>query len=399
MLWNFELENFYSVRENQVLDLRVDLRSPQHPMRLVAPLQGSDDRLTLVAVIFGANASGKSTVLRGLAFLVSFVRGALNWDTSESAPFLSFQCKTHFSKQTRFYVEFDSDLIGDEPHCLYSYELVLEPIVSGDKNTHIVAVEELRFAPKGRFRRLFRREKDRFLLGNQFGLPKNDMRLTYVKPTGSTIATLAQFNHDLSNAIISNLGTVQTNVGLITHGLASYDDVNTYYQANSNVFDNLRKSISMMDLGIEDIELIKSDKGLEARFIHSGQDVPLAYLFESDGTKNFYRLFPAINYALETGGIAIMDEMDRDIHPLLLPEIVGWFKDPNINKNNAQLIMSCHNATLLEHLIKEEVYFTEKDKAGATKIYGLKDIIGVRRDDNLYAKYLSGVFSAVPRIG
>jgi hypothetical protein len=53
----------------------------------------------------------------------------------------------------------------------------------------------------------------------------------------------------------------------------------------------------------------------------------------------------------------------------------------------------------LENLAKEEIFFTEKDTQGRTKIYGLRDIEGVRRVDNFYQKYLGGVYGAVPRIG
>ena len=59
--------------------------------------------------------------------------------------------------------------------------------------------------------------------------------------------------------------------------------------------------------------------------------------------------------------------------------------------------MASHNATLLEHLVKEEVYFAEKDEAGKTHLYGLADVKGVRRDENIYAKYLAGAYGAVPR--
>ena len=82
-----------------------------------------------------------------------------------------------------------------------------------------------------------------------------------------------------------------------------------------------------------------------------------------------------------------------------MPEIIGWFHDERENPCNAQLIMACHNASLLEHLEKEEIYFTEKSLDGKTEIYGLKDIAGVRRVDNYYKKYLGGVFGAVPNIG
>jgi hypothetical protein len=91
--------------------------------------------------------------------------------------------------------------------------------------------------------------------------------------------------------------------------------------------------------------------------------------------------------------------MDSTIHPILLPEILHWFHDPVTNPHQAQLWMSGHSASLLEELKKEEIFFTEKDGQGRTKVYGLKDIEGVRRVDNFYQKYLGGVYGAVPRIG
>ena len=94
-----------------------------------------------------------------------------------------------------------------------------------------------------------------------------------------------------------------------------------------------------------------------------------------------------------------LDEIDNDIHPALMPEIIGWFHDERTNPHNAQLFMACHNASILEHLEKEEIYFTEKTPDGRTQVYGLKDIDGVRRVDNYYKKYLGGVFGAVPNIG
>ena len=93
------------------------------------------------------------------------------------------------------------------------------------------------------------------------------------------------------------------------------------------------------------------------------------------------------------------DEIDSTVHPMLLPEILRWFYDPVINLHQAQLWISGHSASLLEDLQKEEIFFTEKDQQGRTKIFGLKDIEGVRRVDNFYQKYLGGVYGAVPSIG
>ena len=110
-------------------------------------------------------------------------------------------------------------------------------------------------------------------------------------------------------------------------------------------------------------------------------------------------MFPYLYHVLSRGGLAVMDEFDNDIHALLMPELINLFQSRETNPNDAQILMSCHNPSVLECLSKEEIYFTEKDSLGRTEIYGLKDVQDVRRDANLYAKYLSGVFGAVPRIG
>ena len=88
------------------------------------------------------------------------------------------------------------------------------------------------------------------------------------------------------------------------------------------------------------------------------------------------------------------------IHPLVLPEILRWFYDKEVrNPHDAQLWISCHSASLLDDLTKEEVAFCEKDATGRTSLYSLMDVQAVRRNDNFYRKYLSGVYGAVPHIG
>ena len=83
----------------------------------------------------------------------------------------------------------------------------------------------------------------------------------------------------------------------------------------------------------------------------------------------------------------------------MLPEILRWFHDRERNPRNAQLWMSCHNASLLENLTKEEVFFCQKDGKGRTQVYGLGDIEAVRRTDNYYRKYMGGAYGALPQIG
>ena len=111
-----------------------------------------------------------------------------------------------------------------------------------------------------------------------------------------------------------------------------------------------------------------------------------------------YNLFPTLYYALQRGGISVIDELDNAIHSLMVPEIVALFLDSERNPHHAQLIAVCHNPSKLQILEKEEVYFAEKAADGATSIYGLKDIKGVKRESNIYTNYLAGAFGGIPRV-
>jgi predicted ATPase len=147
------------------------------------------------------------------------------------------------------------------------------------------------------------------------------------------------------------------------------------------------------------MQVQQGPNGPIALFMHEGLALPMPMIYESHGTRQFFKIYPLIWHALETGGVAVLDELDASMHPIILGEILRWFHDPERNPHNAQLWMSCQNASLLEDLVKEEVLFCQKDNRGRTQVYGLRDIQSVRRTDNYYRKYLGGAFGAVPQIG
>lgn len=134
-------------------------------------------------------------------------------------------------------------------------------------------------------------------------------------------------------------------------------------------------------------------------FKHTGLDEPMPWVLESNGTRAFIRLFPLLSATLGEGGVAILDEFDTFLHPLLLPDILRWFHDPSRNPQDAQVWFSAHAASLLDDLLKEEIVLCEKDKRGRTTLFSLMDVKSVRRDENLYKKYLGGAFGAVPTLG
>ncbi len=394
MLRKLTVENFFSIREAQTLDLTIARNAPDPDGRFATPIEGTGARFPKVVALFGANASGKTTVLRAVNFLVQFIRNSVDWEPNSSLPYLSFQTRDWIGAPAKFRVELDAQVLEHAGRVLYVYELELAP------DGKSVLTESLKYYPEGRQRWLFKRNASGISAGKDFNLPNNDPVRTKIRENASVISVLAKFNHDFSLALFHNLSGVYCNVAMLGEPLKAREDVITkWYVQTEDALKALNKEIRRFDLGIEEVVLTPTVDGVRPHFLHAGLKGSLTYEFESQGTTRFYNIFPYLYHVLSSGGLAVMDEFDNDIHALLMPELINLFQSRETNPNDAQILMSCHNPSVLECLSKEEIYFTEKDSRGRTERYGLKDVQDVRRDANLYAKYLSGVFGAVPRIG
>ena len=404
MLRKISIENFYSIKDKQVLDLAVPSNAPDLPVFAINK-EISATRIPKVVSIFGANASGKTTVLRALGFLKWFLTESFSQPPTQNLPLMPFADTESHVGISRLEVEFDSEFIENNKPCIYRYSLELMHSL-GYKNplkqrfSPIVESESLYFSPESKFRRLFHREASQIKGSPEFKVKVKDYPPQTFRENASVIPTLVQYNHPISKAFTSVLNTVFTNVSILQKNDPDLNDAINIYMSDNEVLKELNRKVQMLDLGIDEV-VIRANQNHELwpLFKHSGLNSELPYVLESKGTQKIFKLFPLITYALGTGGLLVLDEIDNDIHPELLPEIIGWFHDERINPHNAQLIMACHNASLLEHLEKEEIYFTEKTHDGRTQVYGLKDISGVRRVDNYYRKYLGGVFGAIPNIG
>jgi predicted ATPase len=95
--------------------------------------------------------------------------------------------------------------------------------------------------------------------------------------------------------------------------------------------------------------------------------------------------------------VAIIDEIDNDLHPHLLPHLIDLFKFEHTNPHQAQLIFSCHTPEVLNILKKHQIYLVQKENQ-ESEAWRLDEVVGVRADDNLYAKYMAGAFDAVPNV-
>lgn len=414
MFYRLEIENFYSIRDRQVLDLRVG-RSVKGTTEKFAPLfPGSDERAPKVVALYGANASGKTTILRALALLQWFLTKSLvTNDGWWLAGFNDHECQSRpvsvaleFSGQNGLTSEDVERLAASgQPYSLYRYELRVELVDGSPKR---VLREALHQKPmgKGRWVRVFDRDAEVGTTGSQlFPLTKAARLIAdQVRPDVSLVTTLIKnVEHPAAQAVFNVASQVLTNVTDTLRDRLVINDLDLFkYLSNvPTIVDNLNALLPTIDVGLDRIELRDTSDGPILNFFHHNQLRPLVWLNESHGTRAFIKAFPLIALALDHGTVTIQDELDQALHPLLLREVVNWFYSAERNPKNAQLWMTCHSASLLDDLAKEEVVFCEKDQLGRTSIYRLADVdgVGLRPDQNFHRKYLSGLYGAVPEFG
>lgn len=404
MLLKLEVENFHSIRERQIVDLRVPLTTPDDPKRFIPVRAGSSTRVPRVVAFFGPNASGKTTVLKSIAFLLDFILDSFRGnEPGKGIPVQPFAAAPWSERPTEFVIEFAPGSYINPQEPIYRYELK----IGRTRENSFVLWEALRHTTSGsKFRTLYERtgseQASTVKPFEDLQIGANDPRLN-VRNNVSVVSSLLQFDHPVARRVYMDFRIAMSN--------ALYGRVETFRKAMTDYYQSypeserpgalhaLNDAIKRVDLGLEKVYLEERDGRAIPMFVHKGLDIHQPFENESQGTRNFYCLFPMLALALAGGGTSLIDEIDSDIHPMLLPEMVRWFRNERSNPHKAQLIMTCHAATLLEELVKEEVWFTEKDWSGATQVYGATHISNVHRRTNIYAKYLSGAFGALPQVG
>ena len=405
MIHKFSVSNYHSIREEVVLDLRIPGTAPDLPCFRRSAVKPDDIRLPTVAVLVGPNGSGKTTLLRALVTAADIVSSVpLTGDNRSKVlvPFLSGSAK---GKPTRFCVEFETDrLLPDENPQLFRYDFLIDSWNSAAGTSDTFRHEALLHFPKGRPRRLIERGEPGtpIYVSSDFGLRPSDDRLKAVRADASAISTLALFNVPLAMRIVAGLRVLLTSTNIVAHDTWSFStkDVIEMFENHPVLRDWIKSQIQCSDLGIRDVRIADGGTGEKlVWFDHDGLDTPILLDFESSGTKSLFHLLPKLGFALNTAGLALLDEIDGDLHVDIANEILRWFRSRESNPDNAQLLVTSHNVGLLDDLEKEEVFIVEKDDSGATRVHGAQDVRGLRRDARLYPKYRAGMLGGIPRLG
>ena len=401
MIHTFSVSNYGSIREEVTLDLRIPRTAPD----LACFRQSAakpDVRLPTVAVLMGPNGSGKTTLLRALVDLARMVSSPT--DSIQLLPFLSDCTKWG---RTRFSLEGEGDFLApNETPQRFRYELEVGrlPAEDGTESRLFVSHEALVHFPKGRRRRLLERPSPGtpISVSRDFGLTARDDRLKGVEPNRSAIATLSLVNVPVATRFAAFLRDSVLGASNILGTETFTPETSTvigWLEASRGARQWAQAQVQRSDLGIEDMGIVDGFGGEYIRFSHRGLDAPIVLGYESKGTRQLIHLLPMIKFALDVTGLAVLDEIDGDLHVDMVAEVLSWFRSRESNPRNAQLLMTSHHVGLLDDLEKEEVFIVEKDDSGATRVHGAQDVRGLRRDIRLYPKYRAGVLGGIPRFG
>ena len=402
MIHRCRISNFQSIREEVQLDFRIPRTCPDLP-RFRQAHSGNGVRLPSVIAFIGPNGSGKTTLLRAITESIEFAHRSFDLGGSQNIPyFLPFLSSDAQAAPTRIELEFDaawfSANTGEQSLCRYTLELERK---GSDLNPVRVFAETLHTFPNGRPRRMMERRGDGpVYVAGGLGIRRGDDRLSSVPANASVVSTLARLGLAPFPLIAQDLENVQRNLIGSSPWRPDTETVTRFYRERPALLDKLSDRLQRFDLGIKTLRIATFPDGQPILLCdHHGLDVPVVIAQESTGTRHLVHVFPQLDFALQTGQVAIMDALDSEFHTELVAEVLRWFQRPETNPHGAQLICSLHNQSVLEELEKEELFIVEKGQDGATRAYGAKQVHGLRRTEDLHKRYRSGVLGGLPTFG
>lgn len=396
MLHSYTFSNFRSFKSTVQVSLVLNEKDAVNGWASTA---ASGHRLTTALAVLGPNASGKTSLLQPLAFLAWFVPHSFS-----AKPGAAIPIAPHFARRSDP-TEFELVVDAIEPETLWRYRLSV--------TTERVLSESLeRKQGGGRWHRIFDRHWDGGdayeVRQSEFGL--DPAQAAAVRSNVSLISWAVQFDVLLAKrlceiAVITNINSG----GRITPRADMMRRLAKYYGEDPQLRERIREILRQWDLGLDDvvareIEIPDAAGSSEAQKVwllfgvHKGaEQYVLPFGEESSGTRAAFTLLAQFIPALELGGFIVYDELESDLHPMLIRPLLELFSDPAINRNKAQIVFTCHSPEVLRFLQKSQVMLVEKAEL-ESRAWRLDTATGVRSDDNRFAKYLSGAYGAVPRI-
>ncbi|MRI57500.1 ATP-binding protein [Methylobacterium sp. DB1607] len=421
MIVSFRFKNFRSFEERAELSMIAHRADKMLPSALIdgSKYAGVRANLLPVSAIYGANAAGKTNVIRAIGYMQRAIEDSqASWSLDGGTSLEQFGREEIEGNNSVFELDFVMEDVR------FTYGIAANP--------QFFEEEWLHYFPKGRRRSLFRRETKSVNgknvtsvdFGEDFSGSKQYLASIASRIRGNSlfISAAAQDNHELATKISK---WFQKNVTLI------YGDDNerTYAMATAEVmanrksvvFDPLMLIMKTADSSIDDIIVTESSlptsmlevlpdrqrHQLNERyrhrivFVHKSGDRKLRLPFEvqSKGIQKLYSVCMRILFARYLGEVLLFDEIESSIHPHLARFIVDLFQNRELALPPAQLIFTTHDATMLDQnlLRRDQIWFVEKSEC-SSHLYSLLEF-SPRKDENIQAGYLRGRYGAIPLLG
>lgn len=393
MVHFLKVTNFYSVGQEVILDFVLTGKTPKN---LVHHKSASGVKISVIEVMIGPNASGKTTALRALSLIKllmtemqSAEAGCQKCD-NDYLPFKPFALNRKKSNSL-LEVRFENN------KAVYDYRCSL--------NKDRIASEELWVKDYSKKRvvtnLLFSRKwiKNKYAVIDNFKLDLPERYLEANSTSKTTVISLgAHLGHQSSQEISNYWQKIETNVdnefrwSHISRSYRAYRALK-HYERNEEDRLDVQKILKLYDLGIEGL-----DKKGYIKHKYNNKFFKLRVHEESSGTQQLFLMLRLFDNVLSEGSVAIIDEFDTYLHPEMIGSLVKRFISSRNNKHKAQLIISTHNPEILNDLSREQVTLAVKNRSGSTVLKRIDTLKESRSDDNLHNQYLARRYGGIPDI-
>lgn len=413
MLVQFTVENFLSIRDKVYLSLEPS-KDSEHPENLIT--KGDYKAVNSVA-IYGANASGKSSLFKAITVALIMIRNSNNVQVTDKLPMTPF--KFDFESRNKP-TSFDFTFIAkDGRKYIYGFSATTEKVVEEYLYCYNTSKPTLLFD-------LNENEKPKFNRAY-----KVKLEAAYQMNTANKLflATATTWNVECTKSPFEWLAeSIDTFTDVMELGGVAFEKYRT--DENRKYIEFTKNLLKQADINISSIEVdakeVVGGPALPFQIVVQGKIIPpnegkhydveittghtvvdengektefsLTLQEESIGTQLLFFYGPLLKDAFEKGKTIVLDEIDKSMHPSLVKFIMNLFRDPDVNKNGAQLIVTTHETGILslDMFRRNQIYFTEKDsKSGVTDLYSL-DEFSVRKTENIEKGYLMGRYGAIP---
>ena len=400
MFINFTVGNFRSFKDKAAFSMEKHGQTRELPENSFScPALPSRKSLLKSAVIYGANASGKSNLIQALTVMQSVV---LHSGVGDREVALLLEPFALSEKTLGEPVFFELEMIASGRRYRYGFECTRDAIVS-----------EWLYAQKQRMTLMFARENNDFvdsspefaelkawgkvLSDTKLNLPKNALFLSTAARMFAGGACEAVQNWFERTLLIVSAHTYQQYLGTTFAAMK-----------NSELADRISRLISKADLGIQKVEAGETEtSGGRNGLSRIGTTHVIAdktYHFdmfhhESSGTQKIFALSASLLDVLKNGKVLFIDELDASLHPLLVSQLIEMFHSNN--PANAQMIATTHSPSILTEttLRHDQVWFVGKDGESSSNLASLADFTGIRGNFTRITKdYLHGCFGGIPYI-